>query len=416
MIAPDLAKNISTAVDKNFDSQVKFLGRLVKTPSVNPFTPENDSLDQPVELPVANLIFNRLKALGFAPKKVGASSKRPNVVCSVGPRRYRKSLILNGHMDTVQPSGNSKVNPFAGTVRKNRLYGVGALDMKGSLSAYVYALKAISDLGINLDGKLTLAFVVDEESGACSQWGTRYLINKGVKAKAAIVGEPGDHTVAIGHRGGYRFKLTTYGQGIHTGLSLWEKKKMGRNAIVDMMTVVRTLQKMEIPFKPAKVFPGRKPVFTFPTRIEGGRSINEVPDRCEAYGDVRLMPGNSSSQVKIWIRDRLSRYPDIKYEVTDLLFVPAVEIDAKEDVVVSLATNAQEVIGDKPQVRGVGPWNCAWMYITRDIPAVGGFGPAGDNTHQTDEWVSLESLKQVTEVYARTIIDYLGIREAGKTT
>jgi len=44
-------------------------------------------------------------------------------------------------------------------------------------------------LDLRLDGKLSLSFVVDEESGACSQWGTRYLINKGIKAKAAIVGE-----------------------------------------------------------------------------------------------------------------------------------------------------------------------------------------------------------------------------------
>lgn len=410
VISPDVAKRISTAVDKNFDAQVRFLSQLVRARSANPFTPESNSLEEPVELEVAELIYKKLSSMKLSPRRMGASSKRPNVVCNYGPRRYRKSLILNGHMDTVMPSEKSKVDPYSGRVRGRRLYGLGALDMKGSLSAYVYALKAIKDLGIELDGKLALAFVVDEESGACSQWGTRYLIGKGVRAKAAIVGEPGDRTIAIGHRGGYRFRLTTFGEGVHTGLSLWEKKKLGKNAIVDMMEVVKVLQKLDIPYKPAKVFPGRKPVFTFPTRIEGGGSINEVPDMCVAYGDVRLMPGNSGSQIKIWIKERLARLPQIKYEVEDLLFVPAVEIDAKEDVVLKLADNAEAVLGERPQVRGVGPWNCAWMYITRDVPAIGGFGPRGENPHQPDEWVSLTSLKKITEIYARTVVDYLGIR------
>lgn len=414
VISPDLVKGISAAVDKNFDAQVKFLGRLVKAPSANPFTPEDDDVNTPIELETANLIFKKLMTVGLSPKKMGASTKRPNIVCHVGPKRFRKSLILNGHMDTVIPGGKSKLDPYSGSVRRGRLYGLGALDMKGSLTAYIYAIKAIKDMGVNLDGRLTLAFVVDEESGACSQWGTRFLINKGIKAKAAIVGEPGDKTIAIGHRGGYRFKLTTYGEGIHTGLSLWEKKKKGKNAIVDMMEVVRLLQKLEIPFKPAKVFPGRKPVFTFPTRIDGGRSVNEVPDICTAYGDVRLMPGNSSSQVKIWIKDKLAKKSEIKYEVEDLLFVPAVEIDAKEDIVTLLAQNAQAVLGEKPQIRGVGPWNCAWMYITRDIPCIGGFGPCGENPHQPDEWVSLDSLREITKIYAQTVVDYLGTRQLEK--
>ena len=411
VISSDLSKNISKSVNKNFDSQVKFLSKMVKTKSVNTSEPGCSSPKDPVEAEVAELIYKKLSSMGLSPRRMGASKKRPNIVCNFGPKRYRKSLILNGHMDTVAATGDGKIKPFSGTVRGDRLYGVGALDMKGTLSAYIYAVKAIQDMGIDLEGKLTLAFVVDEEAGACSEWGTKYLLSRGIKAKAAIVGEPGTHTIAIGHRGGYRFRLSTFGESVHTGLSLWEKKKMGRNAILDMMDVVKVLQKLEIPFKSARVFPGRKPVFTFPTKIVGGRSINEVPDRCDAYGDVRLMPGHSGSQVKIWIEDRLSKIPGLKFEIEDLLFVPAVEIDSKEEIVVKLGENAGEVLGKKLRVRGVGPWNSAWMYITNDVPAIGGFGPDGENPHQENEWVSLNSLKKVTRIYTMTILDYLGIKE-----
>jgi len=51
------------------------------------------------------------------------------------------------------------------------------------------------------------------------------------------------------------------------------------------------------------------------------------------------------------------------------------------------------------------------MLVTHDIPTISGFGPDGDGSHGINEWVDLESLKKVTEIYALVIVDYLGIRE-----
>jgi acetylornithine deacetylase/succinyl-diaminopimelate desuccinylase family protein len=406
----ELSKRIHKSIEKNFDAQVKFLAKLVQEKSANPFTPETSSVEVPIEKEVAHLIYKKLNSFGLSPKYIGASKQRPNVVCSYGVKRYRKSLILNGHMDTVMPSNVDGKNAFSGKVSSGRLYGLGALDMKGSLSAYIYAVKALMDAGIELDGRLVMAFVVDEEPGACSEWGTKYLLGKGVKAKAAMIGEPGSEVVAIGHRGGYRFKLTTKGQAIHTGVSAWEKKKAGQNAVVDMAEVINALKNLEVPYKPAKLFPGRKPVFTFPTKIEGGVSINIVPDKCVAYGDVRLMPGNAGTQVRLLMEEKLSKLSKVNYSIENVLFVPAVEIDSKEELVQSLVKVIGEVMKISPEIRGVGPWSDAWMYVAADIPAIGGFGPDGEGMHQANEWVSLESLKKITEVYARLAVDYLGIK------
>lgn len=406
-----LVSQIAKKVEKNFKSQTMFLSKLVKTKSVNGFTPENSVLTEPVEKKASDLVYKKLKKLGMKPKRVGASKTRSNVVASIGPRRYRKSLILNGHMDTRVGDENGKADPFSGTVRYGRLYGVGVLDMKASLSAYVYAVKALMDLGVDLDGRLTLAFVVDSEPGSCSEWGTSYLLTKGVKARAAVIAKPCSHTVAIGHRGGYRFKITTHGEAVHTGLSLWERKKKGRNAVVDMARVITALEKTEIAHKTARLFPGRKPVFTFPTKIEGGGAVNMVPSKCVAYGDVRLMPGNSDKQVKLLIEEKLSHLKGVVWEIEDLLFVPAVEIDPKDDLVQVLVGEATDVLGQEPEVRGVGPWNDAWMYVNRDIPTICGFGPDGEGVGTNNEWVSLKSLKQVTEIYARFIVKYLGLKK-----
>lgn len=412
MIATGLFRRLKNRIDKNFTDQTLFLKSLVKARSTNPFSSDQSPNDQPLEAKVARLIVGFLKDLKLSPRRLGVTRDRQNVVCRLGPDRFRKSLILNGHMDTVEPAAGWTMDPFAAEIKDGKLFGLGALDMKATLSAYLFALKSLLAEKVKLEGRLILEFVVDEESGAASAYGTQFLLQKGIIAKVALIGEPGTGKVAIGHRGGYRFRLTTSGEAVHTGTSAWEKKQKGRNAILDMAKVTCALQKIELPYKPARAFPGRIPVFTFPTKIGGGKTINMVPDRCSGEGDVRLMPGNSDKQVRMWIEDCLKQTcPDVVYEIEDLTFVPAVEIAKHEEIVDITVRNATEVLGRKPKVLGAGPWNDAWMLIGRGIPTICGFGPDGDNVHAADEFVDLKSLKQVTEIYARLIVEYLGIKK-----
>lgn len=410
MATSALNKKLSRIIKENFDEETAFLAALVRARSSNPYTPEESKASEPIEREVAELILRRLKKFGLRPKLMGVSQARQNVVGSYGPRRFRKSLMFNGHMDTTVPSEDYSLAPYSGAVRAGKLYGVGVHDMKASLAAYIYALKAIMQANLELAGRLVLAFVVDEEPGACSSLGTAHILARGVKTKVAIVGEPGMKKIAIGHRGGYRFKLTTFGEAVHTGMAAWERGEAGRNAIVDMARVIEVLQNLEIPFKSARAFPGREPTFTFPVKIQGGGAINMVPDRCTAYGDVRLLPGNSDRQVRLLLAEKLTQIPGLKYELEDLLFVPSVEIDSREEIVERLAETAKQVMGKRPAIEGAGPWNDSWMLIKRDIPTVCGFGPHGEGAHGQDEWVDLESVRQVTEIYARVAVDYLGVK------
>lgn len=407
-----LIKRLEKRIDKNFSDQAEFLRKLVKSRSTNQYTPDLSPKDIPVEAKVAKLIYGEIKNMKLSPKRIGESRERANVVCNFGPDRFRKSLILNGHMDTVEQVSTWTRKPFGGEVENNRLYGVGALDMKGTLSAYIFVLKALVAEKIKLDGRLILEFVVDEEPGASSQYGTGFLVKKGITAKAAIIGEPGTGKISIGHRGGYRFRLTTSGEAVHTGFSAWEKKEKGRNAVLDMARVIVALQTIEMPYRPARAFPGRIPVFTFPTNIHGGTSINIVPDKCVAEGDVRLMPGNSDKQVRMWMEEAIKLHcPDVIYEIEDLVYVPSVEIAKHEEIVDVLLKNMMEVTGRKPKIAGAGPWNDAWMLVTRGIPTVAGFGPDGENAHGANEYVDLKSLKDVTKIYARTVVEYLGVKK-----
>ena len=287
---------ISAVVQEHFDEQVEFLQRLVSARSTNPFTPETSPPDVPVEKEVAALIHQELHQLGFHAELHGVSSQRPNAVCHIpGSGKDEKTLILTSHMDTVEPSGYTR-DPWGAQIEEGRLYGVGAADAKAQIAAFLYAAHALHSAGITVAGHLILAFVVDEEPGACSPYGTHYLLERGLlRGDAVIIGEPGSDKIATAHRGLYRFRLKTQGEAIHTGLKAWEQGRRGRNAILDMARIALALADYSLPATRSEAFPHRKSVLTFPTLIRGGSGINVVPGSCEAYGDVRLLPGMSES-------------------------------------------------------------------------------------------------------------------------
>ena len=403
----NVSTTIARAVKASFAEETSFLSALVKSKSTNPYTPQDSPLHESVEGEVPTLIFEKLKEIGLSPRYLGASKERPNVICEWGEKRGRMGLMLNGHMDTIPPEGRDLISPFSGVIRNGKVYGLGCLDMKASLTAYIFAVKALIDAGIKLKGKLTLAFVVDEESGACSPYGTQYLLDSGIVPKACFIGEHGSQYVRTAQRGGYRFKIVTKGEAVHTGVSAWERGEVGHNAVVDMAKIIEALQGLEIPYKQSKMFEGRRPMFTFPTKITGGVAMNVVPSTCEAYGDVRLLPGNSEAQVKILMIERLQKL-GIPYEIQDLIYVPAVEIDPHDPVVLSLQKAAKSVLGYVPEAKVSGPATDGWMLVKRDIPTIMGFGPDGGGEHGRGEWVDLSSLEKITEVYAKFIVDYLG--------
>ncbi len=401
---------ISSAVQEQFEQQVTFLQRLVQTNSANPFTPETSLAAAPIEAEVAAVIHDELHRLGFSASLIGASAQRPNLICHVqGSGKSEKTLILTTHMDTVEPSGYTD-HPWSGKREHGRLSGIGSADAKAQIAAFIYAVAALQLAAIKPDGNVILAFVVDEEPGACSPFGTQYLLDQGfLSGDAAIIGEPSEDKVSIAHRGLYRFRLSIKGEATHTGLKAWEQGRQGRNAILDMVRIAHALSEHPLPQTHSEAFPGRKSVLTFPTLIHGGSGINSVPDLCEAYGDVRLLPGLSADVVKRTIQEHLTALSIEDYHLDDLIVVPAAETNAQAEIVRTLATSIEAITGTHPRLEGSGPACDGWMFLARGIPTVCGYGVTCGSVHGADEWVDLESLRRVTGIYAHTILSYLSV-------
>lgn len=408
-------KNTKSSIIKKVEQLgeeiIKFTQDLVRTKSVNPYSPnESYKVNEPVEKKVAELILNKLKSFGLKPKSICGLSNRPNVICALN-NKGKPKLILNGHMDTV-PIGNKNKwqhPPFSAKIVDGKLYGRGSLDMKSSLAAMVFTMKVLSE--IKTKGSLIFTAVVDEEPGAYSKIGTEYLLKQGLTGNACIVGEPGTEKICIGCKGGYRLKLIARGESIHSGSSKWERREKGSNAVTKMAKTLLALEKLKLKYKPVRIFKDRKPVITPGTLIKGGAGINIVPDYCEATVDIRLMPGQTKEAVKKEILsciEKLKRKdPQIQIEIEDLMFVPSVHISKNEKIVKTLEKNASEILKQKPEIGPAGPWCDAHFFIGEGIPTICGFGPAGENQHAPNEFVYVDSIIQVCKIYALTAFDFL---------
>jgi len=408
-----LNKSLHDLMNKMFKDQISFLRKLVKTKSANPYTPEYNNTEDPIEREVADLILEKANEYGLSYKEVGRTKERANIVIEVGEKDGEHSLILNTHMDTIVPPKSYSFDPYSGAIKDGRVYGVGAADAKGCIASFFYVGVLLELLNIQLGGKVVLEFVVDEEPGAISEIGTKYLLQKGIVGDAAIIGEPGCKIINVGHRGGYRFKLITYGEAIHTGSLMWERRKRGRNAIIDMIKIINELSDLEnvlnsVNRNAAKnyLFKDRKIVVTFPAIIRGGENVNVVPSICEAYDDIRLVPGITKDDIKRAI-EKIERL-NVNYELKDLVFVPAVYIPPQEPIVKILKKNIIKVMGYIPRIGIAGPWNDGWIFINKGIPTICGFGPIGGGVHGKDEWVDVVSVKNVTLTLVGTVLDFLG--------
>ncbi len=133
-------------------------------------------------------------------------SGRPNVVARLTGSGGGRSLLLNGHIDTVPPGPNPwKDDPWSGRIARGRLYGRGSFDMKGGLAAQFGVILALKRAGLRLAGDLLCESVVDEEWGGGG--GTLAARLRGDTADACSIGEVTNLSLLRATRGGYIFEI-----------------------------------------------------------------------------------------------------------------------------------------------------------------------------------------------------------------
>jgi acetylornithine deacetylase/succinyl-diaminopimelate desuccinylase-like protein len=371
---------------------------LLRIPSVNSV---ND------ELQLAVMIAQYAGALGLQARLVAEDPRRPNVIVSTADRG-ETGLLLLGHLDTVPPGDESAWAhpPFGGETVGERIYGRGAIDTKGGMTAALFALSVLAQTpGALHGGRAQLICVPNEESGATGHLGIRTLTREGLlpQAKGAIYAYSG-HEIALGHRGLIRYRLTCSGQSVHTGAESWQNRTEGANAVTGMARLLLALEAIDLPFSTTRYFEDFKTLVTPGTMINGGTSINVVPDRCEALIDIRLTPEYDLERFQplldAAIADVSANRRGLSYSTELLNYVPAAISDENAPLFAVAEQAVIDVTGEKPPRVVAGPANEGYLLIEQGIPTICGLGPTGANAHAPDEYVEIDGLVDAASIFA----------------
>ena len=379
-------------IDKKFVTST--LQRLVRIDSRNP----NMTPDGPGEAEIGQDIAGLLRQWGLQVRVHELGPSRVNVVGVLPGRGEGRSLLLNGHMDTV--GVEDMKDPFSGQIRQGQLYGRGSQDMKGSLAAMLGAAKSLIDGEVGLAGDLILAFVADEEDRSL---GTRDLVDQ-YRADAAVVTEPTGMDVVHAHRGLTYYQVETFGRAAHGS-----RFQEGVDAITHMGRFLARLDHLQRELPRRSPHPLAGPPSLHAGLIQGGTDIPTYPAHCSLKIDRRTVPGEHEEEVTAELQkiiDRLaSEDEEFKAVVKPIMQRPPLETPADAGIIQSLRAAFRDQLGRSPRTKGVAYWSDAALLAGAGMEAVL-LGPAGEGLHGPEEWVDLASVHELSQVLAGTAVDY----------
>lgn len=437
MAAEEAIKKVWQVLDQERGYVIDLTQRMVRVASVNPkFVIREGQND---EAGVQDIVEAELARIGYDNKRWDVFPGRPNVV---GTRKgdEERSLILCGHIDTV-PIGEEAVwtvDPFGGSIKDDRIYGRGAVDMKSGVAACMAALDAIHRAGIDLSGRVSMHSVVDEEAGG---FGAMDAVAKGELAKAAIVAEPTWGDVQPCEGGLLWVRITIKGRQGHAGYrfnEIWPQAHTpgrlvpGVNAIELANRFLGALRDYEsircrTSYHPL-VPPGLNTIS--PGVIRAGAGVGPdglplimtnpaiIPDVAVIDLDFKFLPNERVEDVKeefdafvhhFCMQDRWLRDNPILIDWSlGGLYFPPMDTPVDHPLVRSLVARKTE-LGRPVRVRGVEFVTDAGHYAGAGVAPVI-FGPGGDGFHGYDEYVGIPSLLETTKVIAAAVIDWCGVR------
>jgi acetylornithine deacetylase len=353
------------------------------------------------EAEVAGYIGGWMEGLGLETRVYDVEPGRPNAVGIVRGEGGGRSLILNGHSDTVGVD-YYEGDPFKPLVKGGRLYGRGSFDMKGGLAASMAAVKAVVDSGARLRGDVILAAVCDEEYASI---GTEKLVEE-YTADAAIVGEPTGGNVLVAHKGFAWVDVVTHGVAAH-GSAFNE----GVDAIAKMGGVLTGLEKLQQSLQ-RTTHPLVGPGSVHASIIQGGSELSTYPTSCRLQLERRLIPGESQETVDVemaaMLRSLSKADPKFRAEHKIAFYRAPMEVSPEEPICRALVEASIGVLGREPLFVGGSGWLDTQIMTGRGIPSVS-YGPTGDGAHAKEEWVDLRSVAEAARVQEHAVKAFCGL-------
>ena len=344
------------------------------------------------EAAVAAFIADWLRAAGLEVHVAEVRPGRPNVVGIAHGAGGGRSLLLNGHIDTVGVAGMSQ--PFRPRVEGGKLYGRGAYDMKGGIAACLIA--AAEAARLNLRGDVIVTAVMDEEYAGL---GTLAIADQ-VRADGAIVAEPTELQLVVAHKGFVWLEVETQGVAAHGS-----RPHLGVDAIAKMGGVLTGLERLAAELAQRPPHPLLGPPSVHASTIQGGGEWSTYPDRCTLAIERRTLPGETGdtaeAELRVIVDGLAAADPAFKAVVRRDLVRSPLETPAGAAIFAAVQQAAAGVLGKLVEPTGVSFWTDAASLHAAGIPTVL-FGPLGAGAHAAEEWVDLASVQRCADVYLAT--------------
>jgi succinyl-diaminopimelate desuccinylase len=335
-----------------------------------------------------------LQEWGFKVDYHEYADTRTSVVARLGASDGKAPICLTGHLDIVPLGARAwSKDPFRGETDGDKLYGRGSSDMKAGVAAILLAARTFSKEK-NPGSGIVVVLTAAEEGGCI---GSRHLAETQLlgKAGAMVVGEPTSNYPFVGHKGSIKFHAAFKGVGAHGSMP-----ELGVNAIYKAARALRKLEDFSFEVKKHPIMGG--PTLNVGT-IEGGNTVNAVPDAARIGVDIRTVPGMDHATLLLKLKDLLG---ESEMEVFSNL--PPVWTAPDDDWMQRVFEICKPYVGEAPAAR-TAPYmtdaaNLLKVYAGAPTVVLGP-GEAA-MAHQTDEYCSMERLRQSVEIYEKIILDW----------
>ena len=381
-------------IDK--EKLVEFCRALIRIPS--PAGKEKDAVRRAQE---------EMQELGFEDVELDEFGSVVGVLrCGPGP-----VAVFDAHIDTVgvEPINEWSRDPFGAWIEEGRLYGRGAVDMKGPTAAMVHGLASLIEERESLGGTVIASVSTLEELAEGVALGS--VLNR-FEPDFVVICEPSNMELIRGQRGRVELAFTTYGEPAHSSTP-----ELGVDAVAKMMKLIARVDAMELPVHP---FLGRGVQALTDIISTPYPAQSTVPAKCRATFDRRLVVGENESSIARETHDvieaaknednqlvatteivtaEIKAYTGHKFDFSK--FIPAWETEADSDIVTA-AARGLEAAGLLP-----GPpdyyrfcTNGSWACVHAGLPTIG-YGPGNAAlAHRVDEYTEIDQLEAAATGYA----------------
>lgn len=353
------------------------------------------------EKEVGEFILRFCEEQGFEVETQQVDGPRKNILVHLQGEGGGKTLMFNGHLDTVPPY-NMVIDPFEAKIEEGFIWGRGTSDMKGPIAAMLIAMLAIKRSGKRMKGHILFTGVLGEEE---QSEGTEALVKASIHADGAIVGEPSNYEYAIGHRGLEWIEIEVIGKAAHGGVP-----HLGINAISKAAKLITRIEEKLMPRIAQRHNETMGPSVMNFGRIEGGSQPSTVADYCRIQIDRRYIPGEDVVSVFKELQDIIDelKAEDPQFDArlirmeNNFLTLDHVYLTTKpEEAIVQATIQAlEEVTGEEAKMTRRRGWtDGALLSHFGKIPTVI-TGPGNISySHTKDERIAIQHLVDYVEIY-----------------